>query len=462
MKTRLSLFLIILLLTSIPDPVHAQSEPVLPTYVIQSGDTLYSIAIRFGIDLQTLIDANASIDPNNLNIGDEIKIPGYDGINGMITSILIQPGQTFRNLVISSQADIPTLSRLSRITSPSELFIGTEIFLIEPDEANVRTSLGMLSSAQSIEEVALMTAVNPWNIRLNSSYEGEKHIISGDMLYYSGSSIDDRLIASDTPQVSIDPLPVVQGKTITLSIQNAEDTSITAEFNSLPLTFHEYDDGKMIAFAGTLALQEPGLIPISIKVYDGDSLIYEMEQSALVESGNYPSETVTGVDSSTIEQETIEKENAILSKLVKNTDVKYWDNTFSYPVDEPCLGSGFGLRRTYNSGAYNYYHTGVDFTVCAANNLNIYAAAPGVVIFSDELPIKGLFTLIDHGWGVYTGYAHMSETFVSPGQTVQAGDTIGIIGSTGRSVGPHLHWEVWINGIPVDPLQWINQTFPPK
>jgi murein DD-endopeptidase MepM/ murein hydrolase activator NlpD len=447
---------------TLPAPVHAQSEPVLPTYVIQSGDTLYSIALRFGIDLQTLIDANASIDPNSLNIGDEIKIPGYEGIDGRIISILVQPGQTFRNLVISSQADITTLSRLSRITSPSELYIGTEIFLIETDDGNNRTAIGMLSPTQSVEEAALVAAVNPWNIRLSSLFEGDKHLITGDMLYNPENSIADTQIVSDTPQITINPLPVVQGKTITFSIQNAENTTITAEFNSLPLTFHQDIDGKMIAFAGTIALQEPGLIPISIKVYNEETMIYEMEQSALLESGNYPSETVTGVDSSTIEQETIEKENAVLSQLIKNTDVKYWDNTFSYPVDEPCLGSGFGLRRTYNGGAYNYYHTGVDFTVCAANNLNIYAAAPGVVIFSEELPIKGLFTLIDHGWGVYSGYAHMSETFVSPGQTVQAGEQIGIIGNTGRSVGPHLHWEIWINGIPVDPLQWIEQTFPAK
>ncbi len=128
-------------------------------------------------------------------------------------------------------------------------------------------------------------------------------------------------------------------------------------------------------------------------------------------------------------------------------------------MDEPYLGSTFGRRRTYN-GSYNYYHTGQDFTVYTANNLNIYAAAPGKVIFSDMLPIKGLFTIIDHGWGVYSGYAHQSESLVSPGQMVSAGDLIGYIGNSGRSVGPHLHWEVWVNGIPVDPLQWIEQSFP--
>ncbi|MEN6436693.1 MAG: LysM domain-containing protein, partial [Anaerolineaceae bacterium] len=107
-NTRQSFILILLVLAFISTPVSAQSETVLPTYVVQSGDTLYSIALRFGIDLQVLIDANTQIDPNNLSIGDQINIPGYEGIEGTITSILVQPGQTFRNLAISSQANLDT------------------------------------------------------------------------------------------------------------------------------------------------------------------------------------------------------------------------------------------------------------------------------------------------------------------------------------------------------------------
>ncbi len=195
-----------------------------------------------------------------------------------------------------------------------------------------------------------------------------------------------------------------------------------------------------------------------LQLYVGTSKIYDLNQQILVQSGNYPPENVVGVDSSTIDPETIDEENQILSKLITNTGTKYWTTNFSYPVDEPCFGSTFGRSRTYNGGAYYYYHTGVDFTVCSADNLNIYAAAPGKVIFSEILPIKGLFTIIDHGWGVYSGYAHQSESFVTPGKFVQAGDLIGIIGNTGRSVGPHLHWEIWINGIPVDPLQWVTES----
>jgi murein DD-endopeptidase MepM/ murein hydrolase activator NlpD len=102
----------------------------------------------------------------------------------------------------------------------------------------------------------------------------------------------------------------------------------------------------------------------------------------------------------------------------------------------------------------------VDFIVCSAENLNIYAAADGQVVFAGELPIHGNHTIIDHGWGVYSTYSHQSQILVSPGQNVKRGDLIGIIGTTGRSVGPHLHFEIKINGIYVNPMTWLSKVFP--
>ena len=68
--------------------------------------------------------------------------------------------------------------------------------------------------------------------------------------------------------------------------------------------------------------------------------------------------------------------------------------------------------------------------------------------------------MLDHGWGIYTVYGHQSETLVEVGQQVEAGQVIGRVGTTGRSTGPHLHWEVWAGGVQVDPQQWLTQTYP--
>ena len=140
-------------------------------------------------------------------------------------------------------------------------------------------------------------------------------------------------------------------------------------------------------------------------------------------------------------------------------DTYLGEGRFQYPVDEPCLNSSFGQRRDYNNGGLFFYHTGIDFGVCAPN-LNIYASAAGKVIFADELTIRGNAILIDHGWGVVSGYWHLSEFNVSEGAVVQAGDLIGQIGNTGRSAGPHLHFEIDIFGTPVNPLTWLEQAFP--
>jgi murein DD-endopeptidase MepM/ murein hydrolase activator NlpD len=90
----------------------------------------------------------------------------------------------------------------------------------------------------------------------------------------------------------------------------------------------------------------------------------------------------------------------------------------------------------------------------------IFAPAPGIVVYSGEMTVRGKATMINHGWGVYTAYLHQSEIFVKAGEQVETKQLIGLIGNTGRVEGPHLHWEVIVGGIPVDPLEWLLKTFP--
>jgi murein DD-endopeptidase MepM/ murein hydrolase activator NlpD len=90
----------------------------------------------------------------------------------------------------------------------------------------------------------------------------------------------------------------------------------------------------------------------------------------------------------------------------------------------------------------------------------IYAPADGKVVFADALTVRGNTTYIDHGWGVYTGYLHQSEMYVEVGDQVSRGQVIGQVGATGRVTGPHLHWEIWVGGVPVEPLDWTTEAIP--
>ena len=74
--------------------------------------------------------------------------------------------------------------------------------------------------------------------------------------------------------------------------------------------------------------------------------------------------------------------------------------------------------------------------------------------------MRGNTTIIDHGWGVYSGFWHQSKFDVQVGDIVEQGQVIGEVGGTGRVTGPHLHWELWVNGIQVDPLDWLTNTYP--
>jgi murein DD-endopeptidase MepM/ murein hydrolase activator NlpD len=82
------------------------------------------------------------------------------------------------------------------------------------------------------------------------------------------------------------------------------------------------------------------------------------------------------------------------------------------------------------------------------------------VVFAGPLTVRGNATMIDHGLGVFTGYMHQSELLVKVGDRVEKGQIIGRVGNTGRVEGPHLHFEVLVGGVPVNPLDWLNKEFP--
>ena len=152
----------------------------------------------------------------------------------------------------------------------------------------------------------------------------------------------------------------------------------------------------------------------------------------------------------------------LLSLTSVITPEKYWNGIFQLPVATPfCIRAGFGDRRSYNGGVFKDFHTGIDYGVCStAHPLDIYAAADGVVVFTGLKTVRGNATIIDDGQGVFTCYYHQSKFLVSVGDHIKAGQLIGQIGATGRVTGPHLHFEVWVNGIQVNPLHWLAQAFP--
>jgi murein DD-endopeptidase MepM/ murein hydrolase activator NlpD len=119
------------------------------------------------------------------------------------------------------------------------------------------------------------------------------------------------------------------------------------------------------------------------------------------------------------------------------------------PIPGAPLASPFGLRNDPLSGGAGF-HPGIDLG--ASSGTPIHAAAAGVVVTAGDCGGYGNCVVIDHGTSLATVYAHQSSLNVQVGETVDAGQVIGLVGSTGLATGPHLHFEVRLHGIPIDPL----------
>lgn len=134
-----------------------------------------------------------------------------------------------------------------------------------------------------------------------------------------------------------------------------------------------------------------------------------------------------------------------------------WSGSFLQPVQGPVV-TEFGVQRAYNGGPLVGHHAGVD--LAAAGGSPVLAAQAARVALIDEFVLRGTTLVLDHGLGVYTTYAHLQEVLVQPGQIVSPGQPVARVGSTGLSTGPHLHWEVWVGGANVDPVEWLQIRFP--
>lgn len=136
-----------------------------------------------------------------------------------------------------------------------------------------------------------------------------------------------------------------------------------------------------------------------------------------------------------------------------------WSGTMRVPV-EGIQTTAFGEGRSINGGPVSGQHSGTDIANEAGTP--VHASAAGRIAWAGPMPIRGNTVLVDHGAGVVTGYHHLQEIKVSVGQMVDAGEEIALMGTTGFSTGPHLHWEMTIYGVNVDPMTWTRRVFLPS
>ncbi len=463
-QTILLLGFVVWLFSPLGDYSNINAESLLqqagPVYIIQAGDTLGDLELRFGASAEEIQAVNNIADPNSLFIGQSLIIPGLEGITGVLTSEILSIGASLDSLSRRYDLELGDLVLLNRLTSPSETIAGARFIIPIDEQKELQSPLNQLKTGETLLELAITSADSPWGVLEKNNLGSAWEVIPGEILYSPKGINNDFQPIIEVDAVWIDPLPAVQGETLQITILSEDGAKFTGSLGDSELTFHSEDGYQHYSFHGIHALKETGPILLQINSDSRNSSQNILEQLILLTSGNYGFEPVTGVDNETLEPDVNEtEENFLLPFVSKNTSSRLWDGRFVYPVDEPCPSSPFGSDRDYNQGGLQGYHNGLDFRPCASN-LNIYASAAGEVVLAEELMIKGNYVLINHGWGVFSAYAHLAEINVAVGQSVVPGDIVGIMGNTGRSTGPHLHFEIYNSGTPVNPQTWLNQEFP--
>lgn len=254
---------------------------------------------------------------------------------------------------------------------------------------------------------------------------------------------------------------MIQGGTTVVKVHAPQGITMRGSLADRALKFFPKGYGY-VALQGIHAMLPPGLYPLELEGELADGARFAFSQNVLVQDADFPYDPSLQVDPVTLDPAVTEPEDDLWASLgVPVTPEMMWNGLFASPVPadfKDCWTSFFGNRRSYNGSTYDFFHSGLDF--CGRVGTELYAVAPGKVVYVDMLTVRGGVVVIDHGWGVYTAYYHLSEFRVQACDIVQPGQVIGLGGSTGRSTGPHLHWEVWVGGVQVNPVDWLNRAYP--
>jgi murein DD-endopeptidase MepM/ murein hydrolase activator NlpD len=445
-------------------PASAQVQG--PIYIVEPGDNLTAIAARFGTRLDDLMAANGFDLAHVLQPGDRIVVPGLEGIAGVLTTHTVEFGESLTTLSLRFGLTPQAVMRLNHASNPERIYAGQELVVAQPEEAapalqvsELRFERGRLTPLVSGEPLLLAAAkggLNPWALAQVNGLQSFADQFAGRLLFVPDGEKPLRAWPAPFIDIRFRTLPLTQGRTAEVVVETSTPVGVHGELASYALSFDE-SDGAWVALQGLSAMIDPGVYPFSLSLQLEDGSTREFSQDVAVASGNYPNEAPLVVNPETLDPAVNQRELETMRAMVAGfTSQRAWSAPFSPPVDTG-ITSFFGRRRLFN-GSYATYHAGIDFAGRVGRE--IFAPAGGHVVFTGPQEVCGLATVIDHGWGVFSRICHQDSVDVQTGQTIVEGELIGRVGRSGRVTGPHLHWEIWVGGVQVDPQQWLEETFP--
>lgn len=452
------------------DPPSQATAPQVTVHIVQRGETLFSIARQYGLTVDAIAHANGIPDPRQIYVGQRLVISGGTGdANAAETApYMVQAGDTLASIARHYLTTWQTLVQVNGLLSPDVIYPGQVIqvpALNRPageEEPVARPALSggvayIVRTDDTLLRIALRYGISPWTLATVSHVANPALLYPGQELTVPGAGPG--LLPEPFVSVEVQPLPVSQGTTLVVAVNTTEPVTLEGSLFGQGVRLAEAG-GTYYGLVGVHVFTEPGLYELELRAVDGRGRNTVITTGVIVEDGQFVHERIDLPPSRTdlLDPAAIAADRERLDALRHTfTLERYW----TMPFQRPCLGaisSYFGTHRAYEDGPYTSYHAGVDFR--APGGTPVHAPAGGIVALADPLVLLGNAVVIDHGWGVFTVYGHLSAIEVQAGQRVAQGDLIGKVGSTGLSTGAHLHWEMWVGGNSVNALQWLEEFYP--
>jgi murein DD-endopeptidase MepM/ murein hydrolase activator NlpD len=266
--------------------------------------------------------------------------------------------------------------------------------------------------------------------------------------------------ATPQPQLETPDLQVAQGGAVVLRVRAAAASAVAEAAGK------RYEllatGGGFWGVIAAAADAEPGAFELTVTLSDRTGLPAGMLHGTLsVLDTAFPVEEIylAPEESALLDPSLAAQEEATRTAVYGVVSrERLWSGPFIYPSAAE-ISSPFGIGRSYNGAPVSSYHHGTDFA--ADQGEPVVAANSGRVAYVGSLPIRGTSVIIDHGAGVFSAYHHLTASTVAEGQMVAKGDLIAYSGGTGLATGPHLHWEIIVGGIEVDPVLWTYDEIGP-
>lgn len=385
--------------------------------------------------------------------------------------ILSQPGDTLLTVAVRNGIPPDLLALENNIIHPLMPWTvaGTEIHF--PHTADSFSHPPISSGhwitplpGEPLSAAAVRSNLNPWTIAWSNCLDNPFRPLARERLFVPGLGPPMALLPSPLLGLHISPLPAAAGQAIQIRVWINGDNAVTGDFEGHPLAFFPEPGGaSLVALLGLGGFVEPADYHLNLFFEDtreGTSTpgswagrVRTIDPDYGTEEIWLSEETQQYLDAAAIQAEQT-RLNAIFA--LDLTEMQ-WTEPWILPLlGEYTITSQYGTRRSYNGGPARSYHEGVDFSGLAGRP--VVAPTAGKVVLAEPLFVRGNAIILDHGMGVYSGYYHLSEIHVAPGQDVVPGQVLGSVGSTGLSTGSHLHWDVVVAGINIDGMAWQALT----